>query len=133
MATLTLRQERLAAWTDNGEQFENGFLIDVAESRSGPQAHPFGEQRDDLHGLIHADPHAAQRVRAVREPLAAFQALVKRDGAGRKAGAEGKAVLVTASVPSEVAEQFDKLREAKGWTRSYAVSEAIRGLLGKES
>lgn len=57
----------------------------------------------------------------------------KREGAGRKANPEGKAVLVTASVPGELVEQFDQLRETKGWNRSQAVTEAIRGLLGKES
>lgn len=35
----------------------------------------------------------------------------KREGAGRKASPEGAAVLITASVPGEVAEQFDQLRE----------------------
>lgn len=57
----------------------------------------------------------------------------KREGAGRKPGPEGKAILVTATVPSDVAEQFDQLREKKGWNRSQAVTEAIRGLLVRES
>jgi len=54
----------------------------------------------------------------------------KREGAGRKPGPEGKSVLVTASVPSEIVERFDELRAKKGWNRSQAVTEAIRGLLG---
>jgi hypothetical protein len=57
----------------------------------------------------------------------------KREGAGRKAGPEGKAVVLAVSVPSELAEQLDERREKEGWSRSQAVTEAIRGLLGKKS
>jgi hypothetical protein len=57
----------------------------------------------------------------------------KREGAGRKPGPEGKSVVLAASVPSELVEQLDQLRAKKGWNRSQAVTEAIRGLLGKKS
>jgi hypothetical protein len=57
----------------------------------------------------------------------------KREGAGRKAGPEGKSVVLAASVPSDLVERLDELREKRGWNRSQAVTEAIRGLLGKKS
>jgi hypothetical protein len=58
----------------------------------------------------------------------------KREGAGRKpANPEGKTVVVAASVPIDLVEQLDERREKEGWNRSQAVTEAIRGLLGKKS
>jgi Ribbon-helix-helix protein, copG family len=56
----------------------------------------------------------------------------KRKGAGRKAGPEGRAVVLAASVPSELVEQLDSLAKKRGWNRSQAVTEAIRGLLDAE-
>ena len=56
----------------------------------------------------------------------------KRKGAGRPANPEGKTVLVTASVPGELVEQLDALREERGWNRSQAITEAIRGLVAKQ-
>jgi hypothetical protein len=54
----------------------------------------------------------------------------KRAGAGRKpTNPEGRTVIVTASVPDALVEQLDRLAEKRGWTRSAAVTEAIRGLL----
>lgn len=56
----------------------------------------------------------------------------KRKGAGRKPiDPNDKAVVVAVSLPSELVAQLDELRETKGWNRSQAVAEAIRGLLGK--
>ena len=58
----------------------------------------------------------------------------KREGAGRKPiDPNDKAVVVAVSVPGDLVAQLDELREKEGWTRSHAVAEAIRGLLGKKS
>lgn len=54
-----------------------------------------------------------------------------RAGAGRKPSPDGKTVLLTASVPGDLAEQLDTLREKHGWNRSQAITEAIRGLVAK--
>jgi len=56
----------------------------------------------------------------------------KRKGAGRKPSPEGKAVLVTASVPESLVEGLDSVAESEGWNRSQAVTEAIRGLLARK-
>ena len=54
----------------------------------------------------------------------------RRTGAGRKqAHPEGPAVVITASVPSGLVERMNSLAAQKGWNRSEAVTEAIRGLL----
>ncbi len=53
----------------------------------------------------------------------------KRKGAGRKPGPEGRTIIVAASVPGELAEQLDGLAKDRGWNRSEAITEAIRGLL----
>lgn len=53
----------------------------------------------------------------------------RRAGAGRKPNPEGKAVLVTASVPGSLVDKLDALADTKGWNRSQAVTEAIRGLV----
>ena len=53
----------------------------------------------------------------------------KRKGAGRKPSPEGKAVLVTASVPESLVNGLDRLADSKGWNRSQAITEAIRGLV----
>ena len=53
-----------------------------------------------------------------------------REGAGRKpVNPEGKTVVVAASVPSDLMEQLDAVREKRGWNRSQAITEAIRVLL----
>jgi hypothetical protein len=53
-----------------------------------------------------------------------------RDGAGRKpVNPEGKTVVLAASVPGELADQLDNLAKERGWNRSKAVTEAIRGLV----
>jgi hypothetical protein len=57
----------------------------------------------------------------------------KREGAGRKPiNPEGKTVTVAASVPEALVERLDVLAHKKGWNRSEAVTEAIRGLLGRK-
>jgi Ribbon-helix-helix protein, copG family len=53
----------------------------------------------------------------------------KRKGAGRKPGPEGRTIILAASVPGELADQLDELAKERGWNRSQAVTEAIRGLL----
>lgn len=56
----------------------------------------------------------------------------KRVGAGRKPSPEGKTVLVGATVPAELVEKLDAFREERGWNRSKAVTEAIRGLVSAD-
>jgi hypothetical protein len=55
----------------------------------------------------------------------------KREGAGRKTAhpEEGPTVNISATVPSGLVERLDTLAEKRGWNRSAAVTEAIRGLL----
>ena len=57
----------------------------------------------------------------------------KRKGAGRKpSNPEGKTAVIAASVPGELVEQLDDLATQRGWNRSKAITEAIRGLLDAE-
>jgi hypothetical protein len=53
----------------------------------------------------------------------------KRPGAGRKPGPDGPTVTTAVTVPESLLDRLDALAEAKGWNRSHAVTEAIRGLL----
>jgi hypothetical protein len=55
----------------------------------------------------------------------------KRKGAGRPLahGKEGVAVVLTASVPSSLVEQLDAIADREGWTRSRAITEAVRCLI----
>jgi len=54
----------------------------------------------------------------------------KRSGAGRKpTNPEGPTITVAASVPEQLVEKLDALADKSGWSRSKAVTEAIRGLL----
>jgi metal-responsive CopG/Arc/MetJ family transcriptional regulator len=53
----------------------------------------------------------------------------KREGAGRKTGPEGRAVVVAASIPETLVAQLDELAATKGWNRSKAVTEAVRRLV----
>jgi hypothetical protein len=55
----------------------------------------------------------------------------KREGAGRKVAnpEEGRTMLVAVTVPSELVSRLDDLAANQGWSRSKAVTEAIRGLL----
>ncbi|MBC8350383.1 MAG: ribbon-helix-helix protein, CopG family [Planctomycetes bacterium] len=53
-----------------------------------------------------------------------------RKGAGRKpAHPEGKAVVVTASVPEGLVAKLDAMSAKNDWNRSAAVTEAIRRLV----
>ena len=55
----------------------------------------------------------------------------KRAGAGRKlANPEGPTVTIAASVPSALVDQLDEHAVQRGWSRSEAVTRAIRALLG---
>ena len=56
----------------------------------------------------------------------------KREGAGRPIGEEGRAVTVVATVPETLVISLDDLAETKGWNRSKAVTEAIRGLVKRK-
>ena len=58
----------------------------------------------------------------------------KREGAGREiVNPEGATVPITASVPGLLVERLDRLADKNGWNRSRAVTEAIRGLVGKRT
>jgi hypothetical protein len=57
----------------------------------------------------------------------------KRKGAGRKTGPDGPAVMVAVSVPESLVERLDRLADKNGWGRSQAVTEAIRGFVGKRT
>jgi len=53
-----------------------------------------------------------------------------RPGAGRKpSNPEGRTVTVAVTIPETLVERLDAYAERKGWNRSAAVTEAIRGLL----
>jgi hypothetical protein len=56
----------------------------------------------------------------------------KREGAGRPVGEEGRAVTVVASVPESLVAGLDERAQAEGWSRSRAVTEAIRALLKRK-
>lgn len=54
----------------------------------------------------------------------------RRDGAGRRqTNPEGPAAVVNASIPSGLVERMDAVATQKGWTRSRAITEAVRLLL----
>jgi hypothetical protein len=57
----------------------------------------------------------------------------KRPGAGRPMAnpGEGRAIPVAASVPEQLVKRMDTLADKRGWNRSQAVTEAIRGLVAK--
>ena len=57
-----------------------------------------------------------------------------RPNAGRKPSVpnQGKAVIVTASVPEGLVARLEALAESEGWGRSKAVTEAILCLLKRE-
>jgi metal-responsive CopG/Arc/MetJ family transcriptional regulator len=56
----------------------------------------------------------------------------KRKGAGRPPK-DDKTVVIAASVPEALAADLDGFAKAKGWSRSRAVTEALRGLLKRKS
>ena len=55
-----------------------------------------------------------------------------RPGSGRPSDPDGKTLLITASVPEGLVERLTALAESEGWSRSKAVTEAIRGLLKRK-
>jgi hypothetical protein len=53
-----------------------------------------------------------------------------REGAGRKiTNPEGPTVTTAFSIPQSLLDSLDALAKSKGWSKSQAVTEAIRGLL----
>jgi hypothetical protein len=56
----------------------------------------------------------------------------KREGAGRPPKEDGKTVVIAASVPNDLATSLDSFAKARGWSRSKAVTEALRKLLGRK-
>ena len=53
-----------------------------------------------------------------------------REGAGRKVtNPEGRTMVMAASVPEALMKRLDALAKSKGWSKSQAVTVAIRGLL----
>ena len=56
----------------------------------------------------------------------------RREGAGRKVGAEGMATVITASVPESLVTGLDEVAAAEGWGRSRAVTEAIRAFVKRK-
>ena len=56
----------------------------------------------------------------------------KRQGAGRPVNPEGRAVTVTVTIPEGLVSGLKALSKLEGWSKSHAVSEAIRGLLKRK-
>jgi hypothetical protein len=56
----------------------------------------------------------------------------KRKGAGRKPGDDGPTKTVAVSIPVSLMEGLNALAEKEGWSKSKAVTEAIRGLLKRK-
>jgi len=57
----------------------------------------------------------------------------RRPGAGRPPKEGIRTVVIAASVPQDLAGDLDDFAQAKGWSRSKAVTEALRGLLKRRS
>ena len=57
----------------------------------------------------------------------------KRKGAGRPPSTGEKTVVVAVSVPESLAGDLDRYAEAKGWSRSKAVTEALIALLKRKT
>jgi hypothetical protein len=53
----------------------------------------------------------------------------KRKGAGRPPKEGEKTVVIGASVPESLATNLDNFAKAKGWSRSKAVTVALRALI----
>jgi predicted DCC family thiol-disulfide oxidoreductase YuxK len=52
-----------------------------------------------------------------------------REGAGRKAGPDGPTIVIAASVPESLVNQLDAIAAQQGWSRSAAITAAIRNLV----
>lgn len=55
-----------------------------------------------------------------------------REGAGRPVGPEGRTVTLAATVPESLVADLKAHAAAEGWSVSKAVTEAIRGLVGRK-
>lgn len=53
----------------------------------------------------------------------------KREGAGRKPGPGGKTVPIAVTIPGELFTQLEVARKQLGWTRSQAITEAVKKFL----
>ena len=56
----------------------------------------------------------------------------KRPGAGRPVNPDGRAVTVTVTIPESLVIDLKALAKAEGWSKSQAVSDAIRSLLKRK-
>jgi hypothetical protein len=56
----------------------------------------------------------------------------KRKGAGRPPKEHGKAVTIAVTVPDDLAAKLDSFAQAKGWSRSKAVTVALRALVKRK-
>jgi metal-responsive CopG/Arc/MetJ family transcriptional regulator len=57
----------------------------------------------------------------------------KRPGAGRPASPEGRTITIAASIPEGLVQGLKALAKTEGWSKSRAVTEAIRSLLKRKS
>jgi hypothetical protein len=55
-----------------------------------------------------------------------------RPGAGRPPNPEGRTVAITATVPESLAEALEAVAQTEGWSRSKAVTEAIRAFVARK-
>jgi len=56
----------------------------------------------------------------------------KRPGSGRPVGPEGRTIAVTVTIPEALVSGLKALSKTEGWSKSKAVSEAIRELLKRK-
>ena len=56
----------------------------------------------------------------------------KREGSGRPTDPEGRAVMVSVSIPEGLVADLDVLAASKSWGRSKAVTEALRAFLKRK-
>jgi hypothetical protein len=52
-----------------------------------------------------------------------------RKGAGRKVGKDGPTKAIAATIPESLIEKLDTYAAAKEWTRSRAITEAIKKMV----
>ncbi|MEX2167946.1 MAG: ribbon-helix-helix domain-containing protein [Pirellulales bacterium] len=57
----------------------------------------------------------------------------KREGAGRRpSNPEGRTIAIAATIPETLVARLDELAKNEGWSRSEAITAAIRKLLGRK-
>lgn len=56
----------------------------------------------------------------------------KREGSGRPVSPEGRAIMVSVSIPEGLVADLDALAASRGWGRSKAVTEAVRAFLKRK-